>query len=85
MNDPTENTRRELVAKINNAVQTNREAMEEKYGQVWDTNEMTTDYSVCGFAAPFIVVHRRSDGVKGSLTFQHYPRFYFDFHPEEGE
>ena len=85
MNDPTENTRRELVAKINNDVQTNREAMEDKYGQVWDTNQMTTDFSVYGFATPFVVVHRRSDGVKGSLKFQHYPRFYFDFNPEEGE
>jgi len=29
--------------------------------------------------APFIAVQRKSDGVKGSLEFQHQPRFYFNF------
>jgi hypothetical protein len=29
--------------------------------------------------APFVVVRRLSDGQKGSLEFQHHPRFYFNF------
>ena len=78
MSDPTENIRRALVAEINHDPGS-REALEEQHGQVWDTGEMAEDFSVSGFAAPFIVVTRKSDGVTGSLTFQHSPRFYFDF------
>ena len=79
--DPTENIRRALVAEINHDPGS-REALEAKHGQVWDTGEMTEDFSVASFAAPFIVVTRKSDGTKGSLTFQHRPRFYFDFRPD---
>jgi hypothetical protein len=32
---------------------------------------------VLGFSAPFVVVRRRSDNVKGSLEFTHAPRLYF--------
>ena len=32
-----------------------------------------------GFLAPFIVVTRKSDGVKGSMEFTHSPRMYFNF------
>lgn len=76
--DPTEAIRRELVAVIN-AERGLREYLEAKYGQVWDTSQMQEDFEALGFAAPFIIVRRRSDGKKGSLTFQHSPRFYFDF------
>jgi hypothetical protein len=38
---------------------------------------------VIGFAAPFVVVRRKSDGVKGTLEFTHSPRVYFDFKPGE--
>ena len=34
-----------------------------------------------GFAAPLVVVRRKSDRVKGSLMFQGSPRFYFGFEP----
>jgi hypothetical protein len=29
------------------------------------------------------VVRRKSDGVKGSLEFQHNPRFYFNFKSDQ--
>lgn len=83
MSDSTETIRRALVAEINHDPN-GREALEAKHGQVWDTGEMTTDFSVSGFGAPFVVVTRNSDGVKGSLTFQHNPRFYFSFQPNRG-
>ena len=35
-----------------------------------------------GFVAPLIVVRRKSDGVRGSLEFQHDPRLYFNFQAE---
>ena len=56
-----------------------REELENKYGQVWDTAELTKEFSVEGFLAPFVVVVRKSDGVRGSMEFIHCPRFYFGF------
>jgi hypothetical protein len=54
-------------------------------GQRWTTAELTRDFQVLGFAAPFVVVKRRSDGQAGTLEFTHSPRTYFGFVPEEGE
>jgi hypothetical protein len=76
--DPTEGMRREMVMDINRDPN-GREALEEKHGQVWDTDQMTRDFSAIGFMAPFISVKRKSDGVRGLLMFQHQPRFYFNF------
>jgi hypothetical protein len=39
--------------------------------------ELAAEFEVIGFAAPLVVVRRRSDGKKGSLFFQHSPRFYY--------
>ncbi len=80
MSDPTESARRELLTEIN-AQPGSREALEVQHGQVWDTGELVDDYDVIGFSAPVVVVRRRSDGVKGSLFFQHSPRYYFSFSP----
>jgi hypothetical protein len=81
MNDPTEPIRREMVAQIN-AVEGSREYLESRHGQVWDTDQLREDFEVLGFLAPFVVARRKADGVKGSLMFQHSPRFYFGFQPE---
>lgn len=78
MSDPTEAVRRQQVAEIN-ADPGSREALEAKQGQVWDTQQLREDFELLGFAAPLVVVRRRSDGVKGSLYFQHSPRFYYGF------
>ena len=51
-------------------------------GQEWDTQELQRDFEVLGFAAPFVVVRRKSDGVRGMLEFKHSPRVYFGFQPE---
>lgn len=48
-------------------------------GQTWDTDQLRADYEVLGFMAPFVVVKRRSDGVKGTLMFVHQPRLYYCF------
>jgi len=72
----SEATRRLLVEAINSG------GIPASYdGPVWDTEEMQRDFEALGFAAPFIVVRRRSDGQKGVLTFAHSPRVYFDFVP----
>ncbi len=45
----------------------------------WNTKELIRDFDVKGFMAPFVVVVRKSDGVKGSLEFTHLPRLYFNW------
>jgi len=80
MPDPTEPIRRERLAEIN-AQPGSREALEAQYGQVWTTAELSKDFEVIGFAAPLVVVRRKSDGKKGSLEFQHNPRFYVNWKP----
>ena len=78
MSDETEQIRRQMVQEINeNAGE--RTELEGRYGQVWNTAELQRDFDVIGFMAPLVVVIRKSDGVKGSLEFQHNPRFYFNF------
>jgi hypothetical protein len=50
-------------------------------GEQWTTEEAREAFEFIGFAAPFVVVVRKSDGVKGMLEFTHRPRVYFDFQP----
>lgn len=82
VDDPTETARRERLAEIN-AEPGSREALEAQYGQVWSTQELGEDFQVLGFMAPYVVVRRKSDGVRGSLEFQHDPRLYFRWEPEQ--
>lgn len=72
--DPTEQTRREMLS-------TNQPAADlaESSGPTWDTTNLQRDFNVIGFAAPFVLVRRKSDGVKGTLEFTHSPRVYFNF------
>lgn len=87
-NDAIETLRRSEVSRINNEVesddkQSERERLEEKYGEVWDTTQLQEHFVVEGFQAPYVVVTRKSDNVRGSMEFQHSPRLYFNFseHP----
>ena len=82
--DETEEIRRQRLVAINSTVEshdpnTERQRLEAQYGQVWDTAQLSNDFEVLGFAAPYVVVTRKSEGRKGSLEFQHMPRFYFNF------
>ena len=82
--DETEEVRRRRLAVVNSAVESNdpateRQRLEAQYGRVWDTSQLSDDFEVLGFKAPYVVVRRKSDGRKGSLEFQHLPRFYFNF------
>ena len=78
MTDETEDIRKLMIAQIN-AAPGSREYLEAQHGQVWDTGQLSEDFEVLGFMAPVVVVRRRCDGIKGSLMFQHSPRFYFGF------
>jgi hypothetical protein len=76
--DPTESVRRARLAEIN-AASSDRPSLEAAHGRVWDTPQLLEEFEVVGFQAPFVVVCRKADGVKGSLEFSHLPRFYFNF------
>lgn len=81
MNDPTETARRERLTEINGH-SGGREALEARHGQVWNTDELRSDFTVEGFLAPYVVVRRKRDGQLVSLEFQHEPRLYFNFIPD---
>ena len=83
MPDPTaEILRLNRLTDINSSPK-NRAQLEAEHGQVWDTNQLAEDFDVIAFLAPFVVVIRQSDGQKGSLEFQHDPRFFFNFQPHK--
>ncbi len=87
MNDPTEGFRRGLVNVINTQVESQepddeRTRLEKIHGEIWDTSEVTKNFSIEAFMAPFVVATHRESGKKGTLMFQHSPRFYFLWSPD---
>jgi hypothetical protein len=81
--DETEPIRRARLVEINSAVESHnqegeRKRLENQHGQIWDAAQLAEEFDVVGFAAPYVVVKRKADGRKGSLEFQHTPRFYFN-------
>jgi hypothetical protein len=81
MKDETENYRRARVAELN-AEAAARSDLEARYGQVWSTDQVREEFEVLGFMAPFVMARSKATGQRGSLEFQHSPRFYFNWQPE---
>lgn len=73
MHDETESTRRAMLE----SGQPHRDAA--AADQHWTTEQLTDEFTVLRFMAPFIVVRRKADGVEGSMEFTHSPRRYFNF------
>ena len=48
------------------------------YGTVWTTDELTSEFSIDSFMAPFCFGTHKESGRKYSIQFQHSPRFYFN-------
>ena len=76
--DPTEGVRRTMVTQINSDPLDRKDA-EDHYGQVWNTEELGREFEVQAFLAPYVTVKRKSDGVRGTMLFQHCPRLYYTF------
>lgn len=74
MSDPTEGIRRAMVKAINS------EEMDYE-GQTWTTDQLTQEFEVVGFLAPFVMVKHKTTGEKGTLMFKHSPRVYFEWSP----
>jgi hypothetical protein len=77
MSDETEGVRRAMLA----GGQPHRDLAQAEAAaeQTWTTDQLREEFEVIGFMAPFVVVKRLSDGVKGSMEFTHHPRVYFGF------
>ncbi|HOD97366.1 MAG TPA: hypothetical protein PLT63_01190 [Syntrophales bacterium] len=73
-----EGVRKNWAAHIN-ANPLDRPRLEAIHGQVWDTEELSRDYDVHGFMAPLVIATCKATKKRGSLLFQHHPRFYFGF------
>jgi hypothetical protein len=61
-----------------------RAALEAYYtvNNVWNTEEVATEFEISHFEPPYIYVIRKSDGIHGTLMFLDAPRFYFSFNAE---
>jgi hypothetical protein len=57
MADVTETIRRKRMVEIN-AESTDQEDLAAKYGRVWNTAQLTAEFDVLGFMAPYVVVKR---------------------------
>jgi hypothetical protein len=71
--DPTQTIRQAMLA-----AGVPQEHLETANGP-FPTEDLRRDYTVHAFLAPFVVVTRKSDGVRGTLEFTHNPRWYFNF------
>jgi hypothetical protein len=59
-------------------------AAEQQAGrQTWTTQQLADEFEVLGFAAPFVVVQRKSDRKRGTLEFTHSPRVYFGWREDQ--
>lgn len=50
--------------------------------EVYDTGELQALFTVHSFLAPYVSVTRKADGMRGTLEFQHSPRYYYKFVPK---
>ena len=73
MHDSTAGIRRDMIT----TGQPHADLAAEHRADLGHADSYQCDFEVLGFAAPFVVVRRRSDGVAGSLEFTHHPRVYF--------
>lgn len=77
--DPTADARRQMIESGQPAAD-----LAADQDQKWTTDELRAEFEVIGFAAPFVVVRRRSDGQVGTLEFTHSPRVYFGWKEDRG-
>lgn len=69
-------------ADVNNTTPArSREQIEQQHGQVWDSFTLARDFDIESFAPGHgkVNVIRRADGKRGTVEYQHEPRFYWGF------
>jgi len=51
-------------------------------GECWTTEEVTDEFDILGFMAPFCTAVRKATKEKGTLAFIHRPRIYYSWRPK---
>jgi hypothetical protein len=67
MSDQTEPYRRARLSELAAQQSDNCQELEIRHGQLWTTSELSEEFEVQGFLAPYVIVRRKSDGRMGSL------------------
>ena len=87
MQDDTEDLRRARIVELNQSLSQDDAialaTLQAQYGRVWTSAELREEFTVTGFAAPYVVVKRKRDGQVGSMEFTHMPRFYFNYQADQ--
>lgn len=81
MTDETEAARRHMIETAQPYIDAGMALANNE--QTWTTDELTRDFEVIGFMAPFVVARKRGTNIKGSLEFTHSPRLYFNWKPDK--
>ena len=82
MSDQTETIRRQQVAEINSDPGCTSESRSKAWRRIRHIRIAGSIQCAWLSIAPYVFVQRKSDLTKGSMLFQHSPRFYFGFKPE---
>jgi hypothetical protein len=56
-----------------------RTDLEQEFGEVWDTQELATEFVITSIIGLEVVVRRKADNVVGMLSYQNEPRLYYRF------
>ena len=77
---------RQMMAAVINSSPRTRDELAQTYGtnNVWTLHELSKEFELHSFSAPYCVVIRKSDHTVGSVLFQHEPRMYFGFEAYDG-
>lgn len=78
MENPADGVRRQRLADLG-LVPGSREALEAKYGHVWNADELDRDFEVIECLGPYVAVRRRSDGLRGNVEADDDFQFFFNF------
>lgn len=61
---------------------TARQDLTEKYGTVWNDEELLSEFAASIFDGLLLRVIRKTDGIRGTVAYIDKPRLYFAFEPE---
>lgn len=78
LTEETAEERAKLEAEVN-ATPCTLEELQRKYGQVWTVEQVEAQFEIEAFCPPLACATRRADGVRGTLVYQHCPRYYWSW------
>lgn len=70
-------------ASIRSLIETSEEEAYDLCNDEFTTETLQRFFSVEAFWAPYCIVRRKYDGQRGTLMFEHSPRYYFGWAPTD--